>query len=121
VRDLRSEVWGMNLLVVLPEGGSGTLVGALLNRAGRPDRLVEATVTSEAGEEPVRSTLLQPQVELQPDRLYEMSATPTVRVEGDVAPGRFVDLSLRFARSAPIDVKVPVFRPEGPYADVPLP
>lgn len=116
-------VWGMNMLVVLPEeGGEGTLVGGLLNKSPGTDRLVAASLRVEPGEgeSALRSTLERP-LTLQPGRLHEMSDPTTVAVEGDVLPGRFVDLTLRFARSRAIHTKVPVMPPEGPYAQVPLP
>lgn len=116
-------VWGMNMLVVLPEsGGEGTLVGGLLNKSPGTDHLVAATVRAEPteGESGLRSTL-ERQLTLQPGRLHEMSDPTTVAVEGDVLPGRFVDLTLQFARSRAIHTSVPVMPPEGPYAEVPLP
>lgn len=114
-------VWGMNMLVVLPESGRGTLVGALLNNTRTGDRLVAATVRSEQGEAPVRSSLLRSSLTLPPDRLVELSDPPAVLVQGDVTPGRFVTLSLRFQRAAPIEAQVPVVAHTGAYEDVPLP
>jgi hypothetical protein len=121
VQARKGDVWAMNLLVVLPESGQGTLVGALLNKTGRGDRLVDATVRSEPGEQPLRSSMLRSDVALSPDRLVELSEPPTVMVQGDVTPGRFVTATLRFQRAAPVEVKIPVVAPEGPYAQVPLP
>jgi hypothetical protein len=118
----QDEVWGMNLLVVLPESGQGTLVGALLNTTRPQDRLVDATVTPAPDDQAeVATTMVRQSVTLPPERLVELSDPQTVLVEGDVVPGRFVNLTLQFQRSEPIEVEVPVVAPEGPYADVPLP
>jgi hypothetical protein len=119
VRD--GDVWAMNMLVVLPESGRGTLVGALLNKTPRADTLVGATVQSEPEEAPIQSTMVRPSVPLPPERLVNLSDTPTVAVEGDVTPGRFVNLTLQFESAEQVQVKVPVLAPTGPYADVPLP
>ncbi|MDQ4085491.1 MAG: hypothetical protein M3165_06685 [Actinomycetota bacterium] len=119
VRD--GDVWAMNLLVVLSESGQGTLVGALLNKGRRTDRLVDATVQSEQDEEPVSSSMLRSSVPLTPGRLVEMSEPPTVAVEGTVTPGRFVTVTLQFQRAEPVEVEVPVVAPEGPYEHVQLP
>jgi len=118
----RDGVWGMNMMVVLPNsGGEGTLVGALLNQSRRSDRLVAAVVRAEPRQGSLRSTLVRPGATLQPGRLVEMSDPTTVAVQGDVTPGLFVDLTLQFARSKTIHTQVPVVPPEGPYAQVPLP
>ena len=115
-------VWGMNMLVVLPDsGGQGTLVGALLNQSGQTDRLVSAVVRAEPHQGSIRSTLVRPGAELQPGQLVQMSDPTTVAVQGDVRPGLFVDLTLQFQRSKAIHTQVPVVPPEGPYAQVPLP
>jgi hypothetical protein len=115
------DVWAMNLLVVMPESGRGTLVGALLNQRPTGDRLVGATVESEPGEPPLESSMLGSEVALAPERLVQLGEPPTVRVEGDVEPGRFVTVTLQFARAQQVEVQIPVVAPEGPYADVPLP
>ena len=118
----RGGVWGMNMLVVLPNsGGQGTLVGALINQSGHTDRLVSAQVTAEPNQGSMSSTLVRPGTVLQPGHLLEMSDPTTVAVQGDVTPGLFVDLTLRFERSREIHTQVPVVPPEGPYAQVPLP
>jgi hypothetical protein len=115
-------VWGMNLLVVLPNsGGEGTLVGSLLNKSPRSDNLVAAVVRAEPRQGTLRSQLVRPGMTLARGRLVEMSDTTTVAVQGDVEPGLFVDLTLQFARSRAIHTQVPVVPPEGPYAQVPLP
>lgn len=115
-------MWGMNLLVVLPNsGGEGTLVGALLNKTHRTDHLVAAEVRAEPGQGSLGSTLVRSGAAIQPGRLVEMSDPTTVAVHGDVEPGLFVDLTLQFARSEEIHTQVPVVPPEGPYAQVPLP
>lgn len=117
----QGDVWAMNMLVVLPESGRGTLVGALLNKGPSGDRLVGATVESEPNEAPIQSSMQQSSVSLPPERLVELSEPTTVVVEGDVTPGRFVNLTLQFQRAEPVEVKIPVVAPEGAYADVPLP
>lgn len=115
-------VWGMNLLVVAPESGSrGTLVGVLLNKTRAVDRLVGVTVESEQGAPPLRSSMLRPSIVLLPGRLVQLSEPPTVAVEGEARQGFFVELTLQFQRSEPIQVKVPVVAPIGAYEDVPLP
>jgi hypothetical protein len=121
VRD--GEVWAMNMLVVLPESGRGTLVGALLNKGNAGDRLVGATVSLPPNTEDatVQSTMERSSVTLAPEQLVELSDPSTVAVEGDVVPGRFVDLTLQFQRAEPIQVKIPVVDAVGPYEDVPLP
>lgn len=115
------DVWAMNLLVVLPESGQGTLVGALLNQTPTADRLVGATVESEPDEQPIRSSMVRSSVPLAPERLVELSEPTTVAVEGNVTPGRFVTVTLQFQRAEPIEVKIPVVAPTGAYAEVPLP
>jgi hypothetical protein len=118
----RGGVWGMNMMVVLPNsGGQGTLVGALLNKSRSTDHLVGAVVRAEPGEGSLRSTLVRPGAALQPGQLVETSDPTTVAVQGDVTPGLLVDLTLQFARSKAIHTSVPVVPPEGPYAQVPLP
>jgi hypothetical protein len=120
VRD--GEVWGMNMLVVLPESGRGTLVGALLNKGNVSDRLVGATVSLPQNDTAtVQSTMERSSVTLPPEQLVELSDPTTVAVEGDAAPGHFVDLTLQFQRAEPIRVKVPVVDAAGAYAEVPLP
>jgi copper(I)-binding protein len=120
VRD--GEVWAMNMLVVLPESGRGTLVGALLNKGNASDRLVGATVSlPETDESTVRSTMERSSITLAPEQLVELSDPTTVAVEGDVTPGRFVDMTLQFQRAEPIQVKIPVVDAVGPYEEVPLP
>jgi copper(I)-binding protein len=120
VRD--GEVWAMNMLVVLPESGRGTLVGALLNKGNASDRLVGATVSlPETDESTVQSTMERSSITLAPEQLVELSDPTTVAVEGDVLPGRFVDLTLQFQRAEPIQVKIPVVDAVGPYEEVPLP
>jgi hypothetical protein len=114
-------VWGLNMLVVLDESGQGTVVGALINNAARDDRLVEVTLEAERGRGPVRTSLVRQQVTLPPDQLVEMSEPPTVAVQGDVQPGLFLGLTLRFQRAEPIQAQVPVMAPEGPYAEVTIP
>ncbi|HEX2174841.1 MAG TPA: hypothetical protein VHG70_02930 [Nocardioidaceae bacterium] len=114
-------VWGMNLLVVASESGRGTLVGVLLNKTRRTDRLVGATVESEQGAPPLQSSMLRPSVVLPPERLVQLDEPPTVQVQGEARQGLFVQLTLQFERSQPIQVQVPVVSPEGPYEDVPLP
>ena len=116
------EVWGMNMLVVLPESGRGTLVGALLNKGNATDRLVGATVSLPQNDTAtVQSTMERSSVTLPPEQLVELSDPTTVAVQGDADPGRFVDLTLQFQRAEPIRVKVPVVDAAGAYADVPLP
>lgn len=115
------DVYALNMLVVLPESGRGTLVGALLNKAPDGDALVGARVESEPGEAPVRSSTVRSQVPLAPERLVELSDPPTVAIEGEVEAGRFVTLTLQFQRAEQIQIDVPVLRPEGAYAEVPLP
>jgi len=116
------EVWAMNMLVVLPESGRGTLVGALLNKGQTTDRLVGATVSlPDSDESTVQSTMERSSVTLAPEQLVELSDPTTVAVEGDVVPGRFVDMTLQFERAEPIQVKIPVVDATGPYEDVPLP
>jgi hypothetical protein len=78
-------------------------------------------VQAEPDEAPLESAMVQPSVPLPPERLVNLSDSPTVAVEGDVTPGRFVNLTLQFQSAEQIEVKVPVLAPEGPYADVPLP
>ena len=120
VRD--GEVWAMNMLVVLPESGRGTLVGALLNKGNASDRLVGATVSLPANDTAtVQSTMERSSVTLEPEQLVELSDPTTVAVEGDVVPGRFVDMTLQFQRAEPIQVKIPVVDAVGPYEEVPLP
>ena len=115
------DVWALNMLVVLPESGPGTLVGSLLNKTPGADTLVGASVQAEPDEAPVESAMVRPDVALPAERLVSLSDTPTVAVEGEVEPGRFVDVTLEFERAGPVQVQVPVLAPEGPYADVPLP
>jgi hypothetical protein len=116
------QVWAMNMLVVLPESGRGTLVGALLNKGQTSDRLVGATVSLPEGDEAtVQSTMERSSITLAPEQLVELSDPTTVAVEGDVVPGRFVDMTLQFQRAEPIQVKIPVVDAVGPYEDVPLP
>lgn len=115
------DVWGLNLLVVMPESGRGTLVGALLNQTSSDDRLVGVTIEAESPETPLEAELLRPDVVLQPDRLVEMSDPPTVLVEGEILQGLFATVTLEFERSAPVEARVPVLGTDGPYADVPLP
>ncbi len=120
VRD--GEVWAMNMLIVLPESGRGTLVGALLNKGEAGDRLVGATVSLPPEDKAtVQSTMERSSVTLVPEQLVELSDPSTVAVEGDVVPGNFVDLTLQFQRAEPIQVKIPVVDAVGPYEDVPLP
>lgn len=119
VRD--TPIYALNMLVVLSESGNGTLVGALLNKTNRPDALVAATVESEPDEQRISSSMLEPTVPLPPERLVNLSETPTVAVRGDVTPGRFVTLTLTFQSAEQIEVKIPVVAPEGPYEEVPLP
>jgi hypothetical protein len=115
------DVWAMNAMLVTSESGHGTLVGALLNKSGRSDRLVEATVQGEPNEEPLSTSMVRSSVPLAPGDLVEMSEPPTVAVEGEVTPGSFVTMTLTFARAEPVQVEIPVVAPEGPYAQVPLP
>ncbi|MGH3366102.1 MAG: hypothetical protein ACRDOY_02745 [Nocardioidaceae bacterium] len=119
VRD--GEVWALNLMVVMPETGRGTLVGALLNRTGRADALVDATLRPDAGEPPVKASMLRSSVSLSPAQLVETSQPPTVAVDSNITPGRFVTATLEFEQAAPIEAKIPVLAAEGAYADVPLP
>jgi hypothetical protein len=114
-------VWGMNLLVVLDESGQGSLVGALVNNARRPDRLVGVTLQAEQGRGPLRTTMVRRQVTLPPDRLVKLEDPATVAVEGDVPAGAFVGLTLQFQRAQPIETKIPVVAAEGPYAEVQIP
>ncbi len=114
-------VWGMNLLLVAPESGSGTLVGALLNKTARPDRLVGVAVTAAQGAPPLQASMLGSSVTLPPGRLVELSEPPVVEVEGEARHGLFVQLTLQFERARPIQVKVPVVEHAGAYADVQLP
>jgi hypothetical protein len=115
------DVWAMNMLVVTSESGQGTLVGALLNKSGSSDRLVDANVQGEPGEEPLSSSMVRSSVPLTPGRLVEMSEPPTVAVEGEVTPGSFVTVTLTFERAEPVQVEIPVVAPEGPYEHVRLP
>jgi hypothetical protein len=115
------DVWAMNMLVVMSESGQGTLVGALLNKGARNDRLVSASLQTEPNEEPLTSSMLGSSVSLTPGRLVELSEPPTVAVKGTVTPGSFVTMTLQFQRAEPIQVKIPVVAPEGPYEHVQLP
>jgi hypothetical protein len=116
-----SGVWAMNMLVVMPESGRGTLVGALLNKTQTTDRLVGATVAAAPEKPPLQSTMQRSSVALAPDRLVELSDPTTVQVQGEAEPGEFLSLTLQFQRTKAIQVDVPVVDAAGPYADVPLP
>jgi hypothetical protein len=116
------DVYALNMLVVASDSGSsGTLVGALLNKAATRDALVAAGVRAQPGEPQVRSSMLTSSVPLLPERLVEVSEPPTVVVRGDLTPGRFVTLTLAFRRAEQIRVQVPVVEHDDPYDQVPLP
>jgi hypothetical protein len=116
-----TEVYALNMLVVTDNHGSGTLVGSLLNKSAAPDTLVGATLRSEPGEPPVRSSMQTSSVTLTPEQLVDLSQPPTLAVRGDPTPGLFVALTLRFQRAEPIHLQVPVVEDTGPYSKVPIP
>jgi hypothetical protein len=107
--------------VIVTDGsttGSGTLVATLVNNDQENDDSL--TNISGAGGD---------QVQVSPPTTTTIKAgdvlslldTGGAKVEGDaVKPGRLVTLTFSFANSETVEVDVPVYLNEGPFADVPV-
>jgi len=112
----------LNALIVSGEDGSGTFVANLVNNnQEHADKLV--SVTGPAITVPADAlTAKGADTTIPAAGALNLAATGLVSVSGDtVKAGNFVEISLTFASGDVVDVRVPVFRNDGIYADVPLP
>lgn len=111
-----------NIVAVSDQEGSATLVGTILNRGDRADRLVSVTV-------PGGEATLEPVAVPRSGRL-QMGATGPggegtvqhIELRGEsLQPGRVLDLTFDFQHSASAELEVAVVEREGWYEEVPLP
>lgn len=110
----------LNILVVAPEDGAGTLVAGLVNN----DQAVEDTLVSVRGVNDAAGVgaTVDGTVTIPAAGITQLADTGSVTLSGgDLVPGRYVELELAFANAEPVTVTVPVLPREGAYADVPLP
>ena len=110
----------LNAVIVTDSSGSGsgTLVATLVNNDPKQDDSL-TNISGAAGD----------QVQVTPPSTTTIKAgdvlslldTGGAKVQGDaVKPGFFVTLTFTFAKSEAVDVDVPVYLNEGPFADVPV-
>jgi hypothetical protein len=115
VNEISGNIDVLNAVIVSDGGGTGTLVATLVNND--PRQADSLTNISGAGAD---------QVEVEPPSstdidaagLLSLSDIGGATVSGDaVKPGYMVSLTFSFAHSESVEVDVPVYRPDGPYAD----
>lgn len=97
--------------------GAATVVGSLLNEGPRAGGLVEASVDAESG--PVETVLSEGPLALPPGESVQLATMQAITLRSDVLrPGFFVELTMRFQRSEPITMLIPVEPQQGPYAEI---
>jgi hypothetical protein len=118
VNDQEGQVHAFNVLVVHSDG-RGTLIGALLNKAGRGDALVAVTGRSERSD--LTAEIDGAQLELPPDQLAQLGDDAAVSISGEgLNLGATVEITLRFQNAGPVTLEVPVVARSGDYATVPV-
>ena len=129
VRD--GDVEALNVLIVANDAGSGTLVAALVNQTEQSDRLDSVSATDPdlgPGAGAITVADVSPPLDLPPTTLVQL-ADPAVAaeigpvvLEGDtVDAGQTLQVTLTFAKAAPVVAEVPVVPRAEPYESVPTP
>jgi hypothetical protein len=115
VNDRSGTVDVLGAVVVSATEGSGTFVASLVNNdLEEPDSLTELTGEGLQAE-------VTDQLQVEPDALLNLSQTGAVEVTGeDIAPGKFVDVTLTFESGQETTMNVPVVRDEEEFAEVKL-
>ncbi len=113
VNDRSGTVAVLGAVVVSATEGSGTFVASLVNGdLEEPDALTELTGEGVQAE-------ITGQLQVEPDALLNLSQTGAVEVTGeDIAPGKFVELTLTFESGQETTMNVPVVRDEEEFAEV---
>lgn len=111
------DVYALNVFIVA-EGGRGTLVGALLNNAPRPEELVSVEASDDGS--PLRMSFRDSGLRLPQDQLVQLAQErPIVGIRGDaVTAGGVIEVTLRFRNAAPVRMEAPIVAPTGPYASI---
>lgn len=111
-----------NVVAVADQEGSAIMVGTILNRGDRADRLVSITMPDgEASLEPV-SVPRSGRVQMGATGPGGSGPVEHIELEGDgLWPGAVVEMTFHFERSAPAELDVAVVEREGWYSEVPLP
>ena len=107
--------------VIVTDGettGSGTLVATLVNN----DQEQDDSLTNIAGAGSDQVQVSPPSdTSIDAGDVLSLLDTGGAKVEGDaVKPGAYVSLTFTFANSEAVEVDVPVYLNEGPFADVPV-
>ncbi len=107
--------------VIVTDGsnsGSGTLVATLVNN----DQTQDDSLTNISGAGSDQVQVSPPSTtSIKAGDVLSLLDTGGAKVEGDaVKPGYIVSLTFTFANSEAVDVDVPVYPNEGPFADVPV-
>ena len=102
-------------VVVSATEGSGTFVASLVNGdLEEPDALTELTGEGVQAE-------ITGQLQVEPEALLNLSQTGAVEVTGeDIAPGKFVEMTLTFESGQETTMRVPVVRDDEEFAEVKL-
>lgn len=110
-------IQALSLAVVTNDKGVGTLVGSVLNEAKETDHLIDVKAASDNG--PITTRLPAGPVALPHDELVKLATQNAVMLRSDnVRQGFWIDLTLRFDNSAPMELKAPVEPQSGPYAEI---
>jgi hypothetical protein len=121
VMDQSGAVDVLNVVVVSPTDGEGTLVAGLANND--PLEADELTDVQAAGSSSTVEVLVSGPTEIPAGGLLDLSDEGGVTVSGEpIVPGNFVGLTFTFENAAAITVEAPVveFTDEGPYRHVPV-
>jgi hypothetical protein len=107
--------------VIVTDGettGSGTLVATLVNN----DQETDDSLTNISGAGSDQVQVSPPSTtSIEAGDVLSLLDTGGAKVEGDaVKPGAYVSLTFTFANSEAVEVDVPVYLNEGPFADVPV-
>lgn len=122
VNDRSGTIDVLHALIVSGQGGSGTVVAALVNNDGENDDLL--TSVAGAGDDASIGVEAEgDQVEIPAGELYQLADEGNISVQADqIQPGRFVELTFSFERGQSVTLEVPVVsNSEEDFAEVPVP
>jgi copper(I)-binding protein len=113
-------VYTLNAFVVTDGNGHGTLVGALINQRAQPDALVSVRTSIVPSGKALKTTLQGGPITLAPHHSVQLANSGAVRLEGALAAGSYVSVTLTFRQAAPIKVEIPILSRSAEFDKVPV-
>ncbi len=115
----RHQLSALNSLVVVGNGGNGTLVAGLVNKTATPDTLQSVTAMRPNSQQQIKVTYKSGSVKIPPSTLVQLKGQVRLHAKS-FTPGDLVKVTYTFADAAPITVTIPLMGHQAPYATIPV-